>query len=171
MPALSIWHPFTQDAVEPKPIFIERAEGVYLYTPDGRRLIDAISSWWVNLHGHSHPLIAEAIAEQARRLEQVIFPGVTHGPAEELASRLRTVLPHSLEHIFFSDDGSTAVEVGMKMAMQFWWNQGHREKRKFVALEHAYHGDTVGAMSVGEDSPFVAAFDSLRFPGYRVPSA
>ena len=171
MPALSIWHPFTQDAVEPKPIFIERAEGVYLYTPDGRRLIDAISSWWVNLHGHAHPLIAEAIAEQARKLEQVIFAGFTHGPAEELASRLRTVLPHSLEHIFFSDDGSTAVEVGMKMAMQFWWNQGHRKKRKFVALEHAYHGDTVGAMSVGEDSSFVAAFDGLRFPVYRVPSA
>ncbi len=168
---LSIWHPFTQDALEPTPIFIERAEGVYLYTPQGRRILDAISSWWVNLHGHAHPLIAEAIAEQARKLEQVIFAGFTHGPAEELAARLRKVLPLSLEHIFFSDDGSTAVEVALKMAMQFWWNQGRREKRKFVALEHAYHGDTVGAMSVGEDSSFVAAFDSLRFPVYRVPSA
>ncbi len=168
---LSIWHPFTQDALDPSPIFIERAEGVYLYTPDGRRLLDAISSWWVNLHGHAHPLIAEAIAQQARKLEQVVFAGFTHGPAEELSARLQKVLPPGLEHIFFSDDGSTAVEVALKMAMQFWWNQGNRDKRKFVALDHAYHGDTVGAMSVGEDSSFVAAFDSLRFPVYRVPSA
>ena len=169
--SLSIWHPFTQDALEPAPIFIDRAEGVYLYTPDGRRLLDAISSWWVNLHGHAHPLISDAIAQQARKLEQVIFAGFTHGPAEELAARLRSVLPPALEHIFFSDDGSTAVEVALKMAVQFWWNQGNRSKRKFVALEHAYHGDTAGAMSVGEDSSFVAAFDSLRFPVYRVPSA
>jgi adenosylmethionine-8-amino-7-oxononanoate aminotransferase len=168
---LSIWHPFTQDALEPAPIFIDRAEGAYLYTPDGRRLLDAISSWWVNLHGHAHPLIAEAIAGQARKLEQVIFAGFTHGPAEELAARLRKVLPPGLDHIFFSDDGSTAVEVALKMAMQFWWNQGNRNKRKFVALEHAYHGDTSGAMSVGEDSAFVAAFDGLRFPVHRVPSA
>ena len=171
MSPLSIWHPFTQDALDPDPILIERGEGVYLYTPDGRRLLDAISSWWVNLHGHAHPLIAGAIAEQAHKLEQVVFAGFTHGPAEELAARLRAVLPASLEHIFFSDDGSTAVEVALKMAMQFWWNQGNRDKRKFVALEHAYHGDTAGAMSVGEDSSFVAAFDSLRFPVHRVPSA
>lgn len=168
---LSIWHPFTQDVLDPPPAFIERAEGVYLYTRDGRRLLDAISSWWVTLHGHAHPLIAEAIAEQARTLEQVIFAGFTHGPAEELAARLRNVLPPPLEHIFFSDDGSTAVEVALKMAMQFWWNQGNRDKRKFVALQHAYHGDTAGAMSVGEDSSFVAAFENLRFPVYRVPSA
>jgi adenosylmethionine---8-amino-7-oxononanoate aminotransferase len=168
---LSIWHPFTQDALEPDPVFIERAEGVYLYTRDGRRILDAISSWWVNLHGHAHPLIADAIAEQARKLEQVIFAGFTHAPAEELAVRLRKVLPASLEHIFFSDDGSTAVEVALKMAVQFWWNQSNRKKCRFVALDHAYHGDTVGAISVGEDSSFVAAFDSLRFPVYRVPSA
>ena len=168
---LSIWHPFTQDALDPEPVFIDRAEGVYLYTPDGRRLLDAISSWWVTLHGHAHPLIAEAIAEQARRLEQVIFAGFSHGPAEELAAGLRKVLPPTLEHLFFSDDGSTAVEVALKMAMQYWWNQGNHHKRKFVALEHAYHGDTAGAMSVGEDSAFVAAFDGLRFPVHRVPSA
>ena len=167
----SIWHPFTQDALDPEPVFIERAEGVYLYARDGRRLLDAISSWWVTLHGHAHPFIVEAIAEQARKLEQVIFAGFTHGPAEELAARLRNVLPSSLEHIFFSDDGSTAVEVALKMAVQFWWNQGNRDKRTFVALQHAYHGDTAGAMSVGDDSSFVAAFESLRFPVYRVPSA
>ena len=173
MPAkpLSIWHPFTQEALDPQPVHIERGEGVYLYTRDGRKLIDAISSWWVNLHGHAHPLIAEAIAEQARKLEHVIFAGFTHDAAEELAWRLRRILPQPLEHIFFSDDGSTAVEVALKMALQFWRNIGKSRKNKLVALEHAYHGDTVGAMSVGADSDFVAAFPELRFPVWRVPSA
>lgn len=171
MSELSIWHPFTQDAVEPAPIAIERAEGVYLYTADGRRLIDAISSWWVNLHGHSHPLIAEAIARQARELEHVIFAGFTHQPAQELAQRLKPYLPPSIEHIFFSDDGSTAVEVALKMAVQYWWNQGKSEKYKIVALDHAYHGDTFGAMSVGEDGAFVDPFKKLLFPVWRVPSA
>src|SRR5580692_4256081 len=166
MPAkpLSIWHPFTQEALDPQPLPIERGQGVYLYTRDGRKLIDAISSWWVNLHGHAHPLIAEAIAEQARNLEHVIFAGFTHEPAEELASRLRHVLPGTLEHIFFSDDGSTAVEVALKMALQYWLNIGKPRKRQFIALEHAYHGDTAGAMSVGADSSFVTAFQDLRFP-------
>jgi adenosylmethionine-8-amino-7-oxononanoate aminotransferase len=168
---LSIWHPFTQEALDPRPVHIERGEGVYLYTRDGRKLIDAISSWWVNLHGHAHPLIAEAIAEQARKLEHVIFAGFTHDAAEELAWRLRSILPQPLEHIFFSDDGSTAVEVALKMALQFWRNLGKPRKNKFVALEYAYHGDTVGAMSVGADSKFVAAFEELRFPVWRVPSA
>ena len=168
---LSIWHPFTQEALDPSPLHIERGVGVYLYTRDGRKLIDAISSWWVNLHGHAHPLIAEAIAEQAQKLEHVIFAGFTHDAAEELAWRLRRVLPQPLEHIFFSDDGSTAVEVALKMALQFWRNLGQVRKTRFVALEHAYHGDTVGAMSVGADSDFVAAFQQLRFPVLRVPSA
>jgi len=168
---LSIWHPFTQEALDPRPIHIERGEGVYLYTRDGRKLIDAISSWWVNLHGHGHPLIAEAIAEQARKLEHVIFAGFTHDAAEELARRLRRILPQPLEHIFFSDDGSTAVEVALKMALQYWRNLGKSRRNRFVALEHAYHGDTVGAMSVGADSDFVAAFEELRFPVLRVPSA
>jgi len=171
MSELSIWHPFTQDAVDPAPIPIDRAEGVYLYTADGRRLMDAISSWWVNLHGHAHPLIADAIAQQARELEHVIFAGFTHAPAEDLARRLKPLLPPSLEHIFFSDDGSTAVEVAIKMAVQYWWNQGRSEKCKLVALEHAYHGDTFGAMSAGADSAFVEPFNTLRFPVWHVPSA
>ena len=173
MPAkpLSIWHPFTQDALDPQPLHIERGEGVYLYTRDGRKLLDAISSWWVNLHGHAHPLIVEAIAEQARKLEHVIFAGFTHDAAEELGWRLRRIVPQPLEHIFFSDDGSTAVEVALKMALQFWRNLGKQRKNKFVALEHAYHGDTVGAMSVGANSDFVAAFQELRFAVWRVPSA
>jgi len=169
--APSLWHPFTQEALDPSPIFIDRGEGAYLYTRDGRKLLDAISSWWVNLHGHGHPLIAAAIAEQARKLEHVVFAGFTHEPAEELSRRLRRVLPAGLEHIFFSDDGSTAVEVALKMAMQYWQNVGRPGKKRFVALEHAYHGDTAGAMSVGADSPFVVAFGDMRFPVWRVPSA
>jgi adenosylmethionine---8-amino-7-oxononanoate aminotransferase len=168
---LSVWHPFTQEALDPPPIRIERGEGVFLYTRDGRKVLDAISSWWVNLHGHAHPLIAEAIAEQARKLEHVIFAGFTHDAAEELAWRLRRILPQPLQHVFFSDDGSTAVEVALKMALQFWRNLGESQKTRFVALEHAYHGDTVGAMSVGADSDFVAAFQEVRFPVLRVPSA
>ena len=168
---LSIWHPFTQEALDPTPLRIERGEGVYLYTSDGRKLLDAISSWWVNLHGHAHPRIASAIAEQARKLEHVIFAGFTHQPVEELAWRLKRVLPQGLDHIFFSDDGSTAVEVALKIAAQFWQNIGKPEKKQWIALEHAYHGDTAGAMSVGADSSFVAAFRDLRFPVWRVPSA
>jgi len=168
---LSIWHPFTQEALDPEPILIERAAGAYLYTADGRKLLDAISSWWVNLHGHAHPVIAEAIAAQARKLEHVIFAGFTHEPAIELAAGLRRVLPAELEHIFFSDDGSTAVEVALKMALQYWHNVGRPGKKRLVALEHAYHGDTAGAMSVGADSAFVAPFQELRIPVWRVPSA
>ncbi len=170
-PALSIWHPFTQEALDPAPIRIERAQGPYLYTSDGREILDAISSWWVNLHGHSHPAIAAAIAEQARKLEHVIFAGFTHQPAEELAERLRAALPKSLNHMFFSDDGSTAVEVALKIALQYWQNIGRPEKKRIVALEHAYHGDTAGAMAVGADSSFNAAFSEMRFPVLRVPSA
>jgi adenosylmethionine-8-amino-7-oxononanoate aminotransferase len=168
---MKIWHPYTQEAVEPPPIKIDRGEGAYLYTSDGRRLIDAISSWWVNLHGHGHPLIAEAIAAQARKLEQVIFAGFTHEPAEELSVRLAAIVPSGLNRLFFSDNGSTAVEVALKMAVQFWGNKGRPEKRQIVALEHAYHGDTIGAMSVSADSPFTAAFDALRLPVLRVHSA
>ena len=168
---MQIWHPFTQLAIDPAPITIARAEGVYLYTPDGRRILDAISSWWVNLHGHAHPLIAEAVAEQARKLEHAIFAGFTHPPAEELAARLSKLLPRDLEHVFFSDNGSTAVEVALKLAVQYWQNAGQPAKQRIIALEHAYHGDTVGAMSVGADSVFNEAFASLRLPVWRAHSA
>jgi adenosylmethionine---8-amino-7-oxononanoate aminotransferase len=165
---MKIWHPYTQQAAEPAPILIERGEGAYLYTCDGRRLIDGISSWWVNLHGHGHPLIAEAIAHQARKLEQVIFAGFTHEPAEQLAEGLGRIVPAGLDRVFYSDNGSTAVEVALKIAVQYWYNLGKRQKHRIVALEHAYHGDTVGAMSVSADSPFTAMFDTLRLPVLRV---
>ncbi len=166
-----IWHPFTQPALDPPPLPIARAEGAYLYASDGRRILDAISSWWVNIHGHAHPLIADAIAAQARKLEQVIFAGFTHEAAEELRSRLEKILPAGLSHIFFSDNGSTAVEVALKMALQYWRNIGRPAKQRIIALEHAYHGDTVGAMSVGADSVFNEAFSSLRVPVWRTHSA
>jgi adenosylmethionine-8-amino-7-oxononanoate aminotransferase len=165
---MKIWHPYTQEAAEPAPLEIARGEGPYLYTRDGRRLLDAISSWWVNTHGHGHPLIAEAIAVQARKLEQVIFAGFTHAPAEELASALGRIVPASLNRVFYSDNGSTAVETAIKIAVQYWHNNGRREKRRIVALENAYHGDTIGTMSISADSPFTVAFNGLRLPVLRV---
>jgi adenosylmethionine---8-amino-7-oxononanoate aminotransferase len=158
-----IWHPFTPLEVEEDPIVIESAQGVYLYTADGKKIIDAVSSWWVNLHGHSNPIIAKAISEQARKLEHVIFAGFTHEPAITLAENLLSVLPKNQSKIFFSDDGSTAVEVGLKMAMQYWHNRGITTKTKIVALEGAYHGDTFGAMSVGARDIFNQAFNRYLF--------
>src|ERR1700745_1268887 len=130
---LKIWHPFTNSALDPAPIEIERAEGAWLYARDGRRVIDAVSSWWVNVHGHANPRIAAAIAEQVRKLEHVILAGFTHDAAEELARGLSKWLPGELTHLFFSDDGSTAVEVALKMAVQHFSNQGRGEKREIVA--------------------------------------
>src|SRR5437762_10869917 len=168
---LGIWHPFTNSVMDPAPIEIERAEGVWLYAKDGRKIIDAVSSWWVNVHGHANPHIAAAIAEQARKMDHVILAGFTHQPAEELASRLRGWIPPELTHLFFSDDGSTAVEVALKLAVQHFSNKGRSEKREIVALEHGYHGDTAGAMSVSDDSPFTDPFRTMRYPVHRVHSA
>src|SRR5258708_7354373 len=169
--SLKIWYPFTQPALDSPPIRIEWAKGVYLHTADGRKLIDGISSWWVNLHGHNHPAIVAAVAQQAARLDHVLLAGFTHNALEELSARLHNVLPKPLEYIFFSDNGSTAVEVALKIATQYWRNIGRPEKHGIVALEHAYHGDTVGAMSVSADSGFTDAFAGLRFPVHRVHSA
>src|SRR6266853_5243729 len=137
--SLKIWHPFTNAALDPSPIFVERAEGVWLHTRDGRRILDAVSSWWVNLHGHANPRIAEAIAQQAKKMEHVIMAGFTHDAAEELASRLRKRLPQQMTHLFFSDDGSTAVEVALKLAVQHFSNSGRVQKSEIVALAHCYH--------------------------------
>ena len=168
---LRIWHPFTNAALDPAPIPVERAEGVWLYTRDGRRVLDAISSWWVNLHGHANPRIAAAIAEQARKLEHVIIAGFSHQAAEELAAQLQKWVPEQLTHLFFSDDGSTAVEVALKLAVQHFRNQGRDAKKEIVALEHGYHGDTAGAMSASDDSPFTEPFQSMRYPVHRARSA
>lgn len=164
----NIWHPFTPLEGGSEPILIEKAEGVYLHTPDGRKIIDAISSWWVNLHGHSHPVIAEEIAQQARKLEHVIFAGFTHEPAITLSENLLSILPKSFAKIFYSDNGSTAVEVALKMAMQYWHNQGIARK-KIVAIEGSYHGDTFGAMAVGDRSIFTAPFSPYLFDVEFIP--
>jgi len=168
---LRIWHPFTNSVLDPAPLQVERAEGVYLHTKDGRKILDAISSWWVNLHGHANPRIAAAIAGQAKKLEHVILAGFTHEAAEELAARLRKWAAPELTQLFFSDDGSTAVEVALKIAVQHFSNQGRAEKREIAALEHGYHGDTAGAMSVSGDSPFTDPFRAMRYPVHRVHSA
>ena len=163
-----IWHPFTQHAVAPPAILIERGEGARLITPDGRRIIDAIASWWVTLHGHGHPRIAAAIARQAATLEQVIFAGFTHAPAETLARRLLDRAPAGLEVAFFSDSGSTAVEVAVKMAVGFWHHRGERRSR-IVALEDGYHGDTFGAMACGARGLFTEPYWPMLFEVERLP--
>jgi adenosylmethionine-8-amino-7-oxononanoate aminotransferase len=157
--------------MDPAPLRVVRAEGSHLYTDSGLKIIDAISSWWVNLHGHSHPRIVDAVAEQARKLDHVLLAGFTHEPVEELTRRLHAVVPRELQHVFYSDDGSTAVEVALKTAVQYWLHAGRIGKNEIIALEHAYHGDTAGAMSVSADSAFTAPFASMRFPVHRVHSA
>ncbi|MFD0764702.1 adenosylmethionine--8-amino-7-oxononanoate transaminase [Mucilaginibacter lutimaris] len=157
-----IWHPYTQMKTAQPPIPIVRGEGTCLYAEDGTKYIDAISSWWVNIHGHSHPYIAKKIAEQLTVLEHVIFAGFTHPGAVELAERLLALLPNNQAKAFYSDNGSTAVEVAIKMCLQYWHNKGE-ERTKIIAFKNAYHGDTFGAMSVSGRSAFTAAFDSLLF--------
>jgi adenosylmethionine-8-amino-7-oxononanoate aminotransferase len=165
-----VWHPYTQMQTALPPVPIARAKGVYLYTEDGRRILDGISSWWVNIHGHSHPRLNEALARQAGELEHVMFAGFTHRPAAELAERLVDILPRNLTRIFYSDNGSTAVEVALKMSFQHWRNLGQEARRTFVMLDHAYHGDTVGAMSASAVSVFTEAFQPLLFKTLRADS-
>ncbi|PYR80295.1 MAG: adenosylmethionine--8-amino-7-oxononanoate transaminase [Acidobacteria bacterium] len=166
-----VWHPYTQMQTAPPPLPIVRGEGVYLFTEDGRKILDGISSWWVNIHGHSHPALNAALARQASRLEHVMFAGCTHPPAVDLAERLVSILPRGLTRVFYSDNGSTAVEVAVKMAIQYWINKGQAQRTRIVALHHGYHGDTVGAMSVSGDSIFTRAFSSLLFPVTRAHGA
>ncbi|HIJ84985.1 MAG TPA: aminotransferase class III-fold pyridoxal phosphate-dependent enzyme, partial [Magnetococcales bacterium] len=157
-----VWHPFTQEATAPPPIPIVSGRGAWLQAADGRRFLDMISSWWLCVHGHAQPVIAEAIARQARELEQVIFAGFTHEPAVRLAQRLTRLLPEGLTRVFFSDNGSTSVEVALKMAIQYHRNRGEKRFRIGV-LEGGYHGDTVGAMSVGRSSGFFDVFGDYLF--------
>jgi len=163
-----IWHPFTQHGLgEPIPT-VARAEGAVLHTSDGQQIIDAISSWWVTTHGHAHPRIAAAIAEQAAVLDQIIFAGWTHGPAEELANGLRALMPESLTRVFFSDSGSTSVEVALKMALGYWLHRGET-RHSVVVMDNGYHGDTIGAMSVGARGAFNRAYEPLLFDVTSIP--
>jgi adenosylmethionine-8-amino-7-oxononanoate aminotransferase len=163
-----IWHPFTQQKNMADPIAIVKGEGTLLIDADNNTYIDAISSWWVTLHGHAHPYIAGKLYQQAMQLEQVIFAGFTHQPAIDLAERLINILPGNFAKIFYSDNGSTSTEVALKMAVQYWWNQRKndselKKKNKLLALKNSYHGDTFGAMSVSERSVFTMAFHDLLF--------
>ncbi|KIO74599.1 adenosylmethionine-8-amino-7-oxononanoate aminotransferase [Pedobacter lusitanus] len=157
-----IWHPYTQMLNAIIPTAIVRAEGCYLFDEDNKRYIDAISSWWVILHGHSHPYIADRVAAQIRKLDQVIFAGFTHEPAVELAEKLLSLLPQNQQKVFYTDNGSTAVEVAMKMCMQYWHNHG-QSRKKVLAFHNGYHGDTFGAMSVSGRSAWTAPFDAYLF--------
>ncbi|HSZ08238.1 MAG TPA: adenosylmethionine--8-amino-7-oxononanoate transaminase [Steroidobacteraceae bacterium] len=167
-PHSPVWHPFTQHALRPSLPKIVRAEGAYLFAENGQRILDAISSWWVITHGHCHPRIVDAIKAQAAALDQVIFAEYTHAPAEQVAARLTRLAPKELEHVFFSDSGSTSVEVALKMALGFWRHNGE-PRHRIIVLEHSYHGDTIGTMSVGARGLFTDPYDALLFDVERIP--
>ncbi|ATY31960.1 adenosylmethionine--8-amino-7-oxononanoate transaminase [Sphingomonas psychrotolerans] len=163
-----VWHPFTQHGLgEPIPQVV-RAEGAALYTADGRRIVDAISSWWVTTHGHCHPAIMAAIREAAGQLDQIIFAGWTHAPAEAVAQGLRALMPPALTRVFFSDSGSTSVEVALKMALGYWRNRDE-PRHRIIVMAHSYHGDTIGAMSIGARGVFNQAYAPLLFDVATIP--
>jgi len=167
-----LWHPFTQqgDWCDEEPLVIERAEGAELVDSDGRRYIDGVSSLWCNVHGHRHPLIDEAIREQLDRVAHSTMLGLTHRGAAELAARLVELAPPGLDRVFYSDSGSSATEIALKMAFQYWRQRGgqHTRRTSFVCLRDAYHGDTLGAMSVGGIDLFCATYSPLLFEAHRV---
>jgi adenosylmethionine---8-amino-7-oxononanoate aminotransferase len=164
----NVWHPFTHLKTAADPIVITKAEGLYLHDEKGSKIMDAISSWWVNLHGHSHPYISKKVLEQLNAFEHIPFAEFTHQPAIELAERLLKHLPGNQSKVFYSDNGSTAVEVALKMTLQYWHNQNN-PKHIFIALENAYHGDTFGSMSVGARNVFTNAFENQLFHVAHVP--
>ncbi|MER9222668.1 adenosylmethionine--8-amino-7-oxononanoate transaminase [Mesorhizobium sp. M0644] len=168
MPQSRVWHPFTQHALEPAIPEIVLTEGAYLHKANGVRILDAISSWWVVTHGHRHPRIIKAIETTASSLDQIIFAGFTHEPAECLAKALVGLAPAGLDWVFYSDSGSTSVEVALKMALGYFRNIGAPRSR-IVVMEHSYHGDTIGTMSVGARGVFNAAYEPLLFEVDTIP--
>ena len=158
-----LWHPYTQMQTAPLPVPIISGEGAWLVAEDGTRYLDGISSWWVNLHGHAHPAIAERVGAQLRTLEHVLFAGFTHPAAVELAEQLLALLPDNQARAFYSDNGSTAVEVALKMTLQYFHNQGQPERRTFICFRDSYHGDTFGAMAVSGRGAFTEPFWPLLF--------
>jgi len=165
---LDIWHPFTQHGLDEPIPEVTSGDGAILKLADGRELIDGIASWWVNTHGHAHPKIAAAIAQQTQQLDQIIFAGWTHPPALSVADAMADLLPDELSHIFFSDSGSTSVEVALKMALGMWHNLD-QPRHRIIVMEHSYHGDTFGAMSVGERTVFNTPFEPLLFDVATIP--
>jgi adenosylmethionine-8-amino-7-oxononanoate aminotransferase len=164
----AVWHPFTQLKTAPLPIAIVKGKGAYFYDEEGKRYIDGIASWWVNVHGHCHPYLTKKISEQLQTLEHTLFSGFTHEPAVQLAERLLKRLPNNQSKIFYSDNGSTAVEVALKMVFQYWSNQSIN-KTKVIAFENGYHGDTFGGMSVGARNAFNNPFAKLLFDVIHIP--
>jgi len=167
-----IWHPYTamKDYADRDPVVMVRGKGVKLFDADGKMYYDTVSSWWCNVHGHGHPAIRRGVARQLARLEHVLFAGVTHPPAAELVDRLRPHLNPQLSRFFFSDNGSTSVEIALKMAFQYWQNTGDKNRTRFVFLENSYHGDTVGSMSVGGIGIYHQLYAPLRFKSHQVPA-
>ena len=163
-----VWHPFTQAQTEKNPLPIVRGEDAFLFDANGKKYLDANSSWWVNVHGHGHPALKTAISEQLEKLQHVIFAGIAHEPAARLSKDLLKWLPNDFQKAFFSDNGSTSTEVAIKMALQFWFNKG-QNRRKVIAIEGAYHGDTFGAMSVSERDVFNRPFEALLFDVEFIP--
>lgn len=168
--AAHVWHPYTQHGLETDFLPVARAAGSILTLTDGRELIDGISSWWACLHGHSHPRMIEAMRDQLGQLDHVLFGGATHEPAVRLAEELVAIAPTGLSRVFYSDNGSTAIEVALKMVVQSWLHRGEANRRVFVALEGGYHGDTFGAMAVGDPDPFFLPFLPMLFEVRRVPA-
>ncbi|GAA4840913.1 adenosylmethionine--8-amino-7-oxononanoate transaminase [Algivirga pacifica] len=164
-----VWHPFTPQKSTLEMLPVKRAKGCVIELEDGRKIIDAISSWWVNTHGHSNEYIADALSKQARTLEHVIFAGFTHEPAITLSERLINILPSKQAKVFFSDNGSTSTEVAMKMALQYFWNKQEKNRKKIVAIDGSYHGDTFGAMSAGDRNAFSAPFAPYLFDVSFIP--
>ncbi|MBL8021272.1 MAG: adenosylmethionine--8-amino-7-oxononanoate transaminase [Leptospirales bacterium] len=164
------WQPFTQMKLAPDPEVIASAEGVYLKTLDGRTIIDGVGSWWVSIHGHNHPHIMEAIRNQTYSLDQVMYAGFTHEPAARLSHRLAHSTGYALPRVFFSDNGACAVEIALKMAFQYFANQGRPEKSRFVTLDRGYHGDTIGTMAAGARSAFHKVYEPLLFSVLTSPT-
>lgn len=167
----NIWYPFTQAKTAYKPLTIVKGDGAYLIDKDNNSYLDLISSWWVNIHGHSNKHIANAITKQAQTLEHTIFATCTHSPAINLCQKLHSIMPSHLKKFFFSDNGSTACEVAIKMALQYWQNLGQTNRINLISFSGGYHGDTFGAMSMGKDSGFFTPFNKFLFNVFSIPFA
>jgi adenosylmethionine-8-amino-7-oxononanoate aminotransferase len=167
-----LWHPYTQmhDYAQRDLLLIDRAEGIFLFDQEGRRYFDTISSWWCIVHGHSHPIITEKIRSQLARLDQVLLAGTTHEPAILLAEQLVRLTPPELTRVFYSDNGSTACEIAIKMSLQYWRQTGQPGRCQLVGIERGYHGDTIGTMSLGGVPEFHGPFAPLLFSSHRLPS-
>lgn len=167
-----LWHPYTQmhDYADRDLLIVDRAEGNFLYDEKGRSYFDTISSWWCILHGHSHPTMVDYVRRQLDRLDQVLLAGTSHEPAILLAEKLVNITPDPLQKVFFSDNGSTACEVALKMSLNYWRQCGQPRRNKFISLERGYHGDTIGTMSLGGVPEFHKEFSSILFDSHTLPS-